>query len=367
MQFPDYSRCGVNLAASILRYFGADNGHSGLPELDAVLSQKKYQNLVLMLFDGMSMDALEYHLSKDSFARRHVVSVLSAVFPSTTTAATTSITSGLEPGSHGWIGWTLHFEQIKKSVDIFINRVQFTKELAGQESAVKTWFPYTPVTELITRSGQATGRSVSPFDDVIIDNIGDLFAQTSRLMGEEGRHYIYAYWPEPDHLMHVKGCRDEAVRQVITDIDRRLEDFLHQLGPEDLVLVTADHGLVDGIPDFFEDHPALESMLRISPCVEPRAAALYVHEEYIEVFPEAFKEAFGDHYLLMNQKQALESGLFGKGLMREELSSLIGDYFAVSAGPYALYQKHEHCGLIGMHGGLTEAEMNVPLIILRSV
>lgn len=91
-----------------------------------------------------------------------------------------------------------------------------------------------------------------------------------------------------------------------------------------------------------------------------------MNEEHTEAFPQAFKAAFGDHYLFMNQEQALESGLFGKGPMRAELPSLIGDFFAVSAGPYALYQKREHCRLIGMHGGLTEAEMNVPLIVLRS-
>lgn len=366
MQFPDYSRCGVNLASSVLRYFGASSAHSGLPELDAILSQREYRNVVLMLFDGMSMDALENHLPQDSFVRRHVAAVLSAVFPSTTTAATTSIASGLEPGGHGWIGWTLHFDKLKKSIDIFSNRVQFTNELAGKESAVKTRFPYMPLTELINRSGQASGRCVSPYDDVIIENIDDLFAQTSRLMGENGRHYIYAYWPEPDHQMHENGCRHGLVSRVITDINNRLEVLLRQLGPDDLVLVTADHGLVNGIPDFFEDHPALEAMLRIPPCVEPRAAALYVHEEYMEVFPTAFKAAFGDHYLFMNQKQALASGLFGRGQMREELPSLIGDFFAVSIGPYALYQKREHCRLIGMHGGLTVAEMNVPLIVLRT-
>ena len=366
MQFPDYSRCGVNIMASVLRYFGTDNGHSGLPELDAILSRRKYRNVVLMLFDGLSMNALETHLSKDSFVRRKVAAVLSAVFPSTTTAATTSIQSGLEPGNHGWIGWTLHFEKLGKSIDIFMNRLQFSREMAGQQSVVMAQFPYTPVTEMITSSKKASGRCVSPFDDVIVNNIDDLFIQTSRLMREAGRHYIYAYWPEPDHLMHDKGCRHETVTRVIADIDRRLEAFLSQLEPDDLVLVTADHGLVDGIPEFFEDHPALEAMLRIPPCVEPRAASLYVKEEHIEAFPQAFKAAFGDHYLLMNQKQALESGLFGKGPMRAELPSLIGDFFAVSAGPYALYQKREHCRLIGMHGGLTEAEMNVPLIVLRS-
>ena len=366
MQFPDYSRCGVNLTASVLKYFDVENRHESLPELDKVLAEKTYRNVVLMLFDGMGMDTLASHLPADSFLRRHVQTTLSAVFPSTTTAATTSIVSGQEPGEHGWIGWTLHFEKLKKSIDIFINRVQFIGEPAAEASVVKQLLPYTPATELISRSGNGCGRCVSPFDDVIIDSIEDLFIQTRRLMDEGGRHYIYAYWPEPDHLMHQYGCRHEKVKRVMDDINARLHAFASELQPDDLLLVTADHGLVDGIADYLEDHPALENMLRISPSVEPRAAALYIKDEYIAAFPEAFKQAFGDHYLLLSQKEALESGLFGRMPARAELPSLIGDYFAVSVGSHALFHKHGQCRLVGMHAGLTKAEMNVPLIVLKS-
>ena len=365
MQYPDYLRCGVNVAASILQYFGAQRTHKTLLELDDILKKQHFRNVVLMLFDGLSIDALYYHLSESSFSRRHIVATLSSVFPSTTTAATTSIVSGLEPCEHGWIGWTLHFQELNKSIDIFINRVQFTKEPAGETSVVKKQFPYIPVIEQITQTGNAIGRCVSPFDDVIVKNIDELFSQTRRLMEEDKRHYIYAYWPEPDHLMHENGCRHEKVQQVIADIDKRLETFARQISPDDLVLITADHGLVDGIPEFFEDYPELNTMLRVAPSVEPRATALYIKEEYKMIFPETFKAAFGDHYLLMNQKEALESGLFGEGKHRAELPSLIGDYFAIALGPYALYQKHDHCNLIGMHAGLTQAEMNVPLIVIK--
>ncbi len=366
MQFPDYTRCGVNVAASILKYFDVKTGHPSLDELDAVLAQKKYRNIVLMLFDGLSIDALDRHLSPDSFLRQRVSTTLSAVFPSTTTAATTSIITGLEPGEHGWIGWTLHFEALRKSIDIFTNRVQFTGELASKESVVKEQLPYIPVTDLITGSGKGTGRCVSPFDDIIIGSIDDLFIQTKKLMAQKGRHYIYAYWPEPDHLMHAYGCRDERVKQAITDINARLQTFCHHLGPDDLLLVTADHGLVDGIPDCLEDHPELEAMLRIPPSVEPRAAALYIKDKYKSAFPKAFLQAFGDHYILMDQEEAIKSNLFGKSPVRAQLPSLIGDYFAVSTGPYALFQKRRHCRIVGMHAGLTPAEMNVPLVILQA-
>ena len=71
MQYPDYRNGLVNLSNSILRSFGAPCRHSTLSDLDQVLD-RGYQNVVLMLFDGMGMDALETHLSETSFLRRHL-------------------------------------------------------------------------------------------------------------------------------------------------------------------------------------------------------------------------------------------------------------------------------------------------------
>lgn len=365
MQFPDYSRCGVNVAASILKSFGIESVHSALPQLDQLLSERPWRNIVLMLFDGMSIEALKDHTAEGGFLRTHQEAILSAVFPSTTTAATTSMISGLEPGEHGWIGWTLHFSDIGKSIDVFPNRVQFTGESAGTESVVRQRFPYQPLTDLVSFSGRGRGYIVSPFDGAHVDTLDELFSETQRLMRGQGRHYIYAYWPEPDHSMHLFGCKPTKIRDIILNIEERLCAFSSRLSEDDLVIVTADHGLVDGIPEFIEDHPHLEQMLRLPPSVEPRAAALYVRDEYLQAFPKAFQEAFGSHYLLYTQKEALESGLFGSGTYRAELPSLIGDYFAAAVGPHALYLKHEHCRLIGMHAGLTEREMNVPMIVLR--
>ena len=36
---------------------------------------------------------------------------ITSVFPPTTTAATTSMLSGLNPNEHGWLGWDLYFKK----------------------------------------------------------------------------------------------------------------------------------------------------------------------------------------------------------------------------------------------------------------
>ena len=98
--FVDYHNSIVNLACSILEYFGAESEHSTLKDVDELLKYK-YKNVVILLLDGLGVDALQYHLSENSFFRKNLIKEYSTVFPPTTTSATTSIESGLTPLEHG--------------------------------------------------------------------------------------------------------------------------------------------------------------------------------------------------------------------------------------------------------------------------
>ena len=66
IRYPDYHNCIASLACSLLQYYGINPPNSTLPQADALL-QKKYKNIVLLLLDGMGMNILKKHLSKDSF------------------------------------------------------------------------------------------------------------------------------------------------------------------------------------------------------------------------------------------------------------------------------------------------------------
>ena len=59
---PDYTHSLVNVTSSILNHFGAQAAHPPLPEVDEILKNGSYRNIVLLLFDGMGMDALTHFL-----------------------------------------------------------------------------------------------------------------------------------------------------------------------------------------------------------------------------------------------------------------------------------------------------------------
>ncbi len=363
--FPDYGNCSVNLASSLLAHFGAAPEHATLPALDALLN-KQYKNIVLMLFDGMGMDVLSRHLPEDGFLRAHVARELSAAFPSTTVAATTTIESGNTPIEHAWLGWTLYFDEIGKSVDVFLNTEQGTKQKVAEYSVVRSVIPYRTIFDKLSATGNVTANYVGQFSGIRIDTLDGLFDTALRLCKAPGRQYVYTYWGEPDHTMHDKGVTPPEVGDILRDIESRVRAFCGQVGEDTLVMLTADHGLLDTTPVYLCDHPELVSALLRRPTVEPRAAAFYVKEEYMESFPELFRAAVGDAYLLMPSDEAISRGLFGDGAPHEKARGYLGDFFAIATTEKSLYWDRNDHGFIGMHAGLTEAEMRVPLIVAKS-
>lgn len=360
---PDYRNCGLNVISSIAGYFGLQLGHPSLPLLDERLAKKHYQNVILMLFDGMGMDILSHALPEDAFLRQHVAAPISAVYPSTTTCATTAIECGLSPREHAWLGWTLYFPQIQKPVDIFINLSE--GEPAAEYHVANRFIPRDFIFHRITEAGQAEACSVSPFGDVRVDSLDALFSTTLALAMDEKRRYIYTYWSDPDHTMHEKGCYHEKVLATVQDINNRLERFYAQLPPDTLLLLTADHGLIDGDFKYLEDTPELYQMLLHDTTIETRAVSFHVKPECKAAFPAAFEKIFGGHFLLMTRDEFIRDYL-GDGEIRPQVYDFVGDYMALAIDATCIGNRRSEHELKGVHAGLTPREMLVPLMIAEN-
>ena len=361
--FPDYENTGLTVVSAVLNAFGVKDDHPQQADVKRVLEEKTYKKVVLMLFDGMGTGLLERVLPENSFLRTHMIRELSAAYPSTTTCATSSIECCKTPREHGWLGWTLYFKEIDKLVDIFINRDQNGEPAAPYPVAEK----YNP-REMVFgrfREAGAEGHCVSRFGTDRINSLSDMRETVLRLCSDEKRRYIYCYWGDPDHTMHELGCESERVAAIV----RELNDYVQELAaclPEDtLLMVTADHGLVDGKMLYVEDRPEVERMLLRMPSVEPRAAAFYVKPEHVKDFPTAFRTAFGEHFLLMTAKEFVEKGYLGGGEDNPKLWDFLGDYIALSTDRECIAGRRGDSELIGVHAGLTRQEMRVPLILYK--
>lgn len=364
MKYPDYENGLVNLTNSILRAFGAECRHQTLPCLDETLN-KGFRNVVLMLFDGMGMDALNRHMPEDGFLRRYLVKTISSVFPPTTTAALTSIETGLTPYEHGWLGWSLYFKEIDRIVELFPNTV---KDGGGAQAAdyhvARKWIPHGSIEDDIERAGYGRMDTVSPFEGRRVSTLNALLDTVRQICGEQGRHYVYAYWNQPDAIMHDAGCRSKRTKEAIVRINQSVKALCGALH-DTLIIVTADHGHIDTCYRFVSDHPNLMNALIRPVAIESRAAAFYVKEECKRQFPEEFAKAFGNQFLLLSRDEVVSSGLFGSGTRHPRFLESVGDFLAVAIGSDAIAYNRECRQFVSNHAGLTEMEMDVPLILIE--
>ncbi len=365
IKYPEYDRSILSLSASVLKHFGVtDCLHKTLPEFDELLGNG-YRNIVIMLFDGLGVSAIEEHLDENDFLRRHFVCPVSSVYPSTTVAATTSITSGLSPLESAWLGWDLYFEEIEKTVAVFRNTQQETSEAAADFNVANRFIPVKSIFEKIEEvNGKGSAYCVSPFSRFHSKSVKNICKTVKRLSKKRKKKYIYTYWYQPDKAMHDFGVGSSEAREQILEINREVERLCKKL-KNTLVIITADHGLIDGKNLYLEDYGYLSSMLERLPSVEPRALSLFVKEGKKEEFRKEFYRIFGDSFILFTKEEALSEGLFGKGVLHRKTDDFIGDFFAVATGNKSLFIKREERIFKGVHAGLTAEEMTVPFIAVN--
>lgn len=364
MRYPDYENGILNVICSLQKHVGLEARHKSLPLCDAAL-EKNYKNIVFLVFDGLGADALFYHLPPESFLRRHMAAQISSVFPSTTTAAMTALYSGLSPAEHGWLGWSLFFEEIGARADLFFNTLTDdpNEKQAAAYHLANRHMPYTTALEQMVRAG-VEAHQVSAFGDCHVETLDAMFQVLSELCAREGKKVLMTYWQDPDTTMHETGCKSAAVNAVIRDIDHRVEALCADLS-DAVVFLTADHGHIDVRYETLTDYPEITSMLYRPIAIEGRAAAFFVKPEHLDTFPAAFYARFGDTFLLLTKKEAMENGLFGPGKRHPRFEGFLGDYLAVAVSDVALRQSELSHRFLSAHAGLTDEEMLVPLVVVE--
>ena len=78
IKYPDYANSTVSLANSILKYFGAPVHHETLGLLDRKFAEREYENVVVILLDGMGKCIVDGNLEPDGFFASHLLGGVSA-------------------------------------------------------------------------------------------------------------------------------------------------------------------------------------------------------------------------------------------------------------------------------------------------
>ena len=361
---PDWCNSNLNISATLAEFLNAPNNNATLPVLKEEL-KKDYKNIVFICLDGMGITPLKKNLKRNEFLRKNVVQILKSTFPSTTTNATTSLITNRLPLEHGWFGWSLHFEEINRNVDIYLHtdsqtgeKLDFVYPTLDNSNCyfdnAKTDYEISVVLPEYVKT-----KTQNRFNT---ENIEELFNSIKDVCNKQGKHFIYAYNPEPDATMHNFGVKSKQAKEKICKINKCVEQLYNNI-EDALIIITADHGQIDvkGYTEFYKDKE-LNNMLEHVPYLEARTPAFIVKKGMEQEFENKFSQKYGKDFKLFKTKDLIEQNYFGEC---GNNGKILGDYIAVGTYTHKQFISYENMQRFkGHHTSLTE-EMLVPLILLK--
>ncbi|HUQ25194.1 MAG TPA: alkaline phosphatase family protein [Burkholderiales bacterium] len=378
---PDYGGGSlVNLMASITQSRGGKPLHALLKNL-RMEDLQGARNVVLLIIDGLGDRLLAKRAPGGELARRRRGSMTS-VFPSTTASAITTSYTGRTPLEHGLTGWFTYFSDagcvaaalpFKSRGDMLplSARGVTPRQIYTAESLFAT-LPsrsFVVTDERIAASEynvrHCAGAAVHAYRSV--DEMVSLVAAAVKSADE--RKFVYAYWPDYDAASHQYGCESAEALSALAKIDEAFGRLISALSTTDsVVIATADHGFLDcPREDCLELPAALASQLRFPLCGERRVVFCHVHSE--KEFVSRAKEWLGERAEVRPGRELVEDGWFGDGAAHPQIRERVGDVAIVMRDGYTLKDwlpgeaRHLH---IGNHGGTSEDEMTIPLILEKT-
>jgi hypothetical protein len=380
---PDYSGGGlVNLVASIVAARGGSALHPPLRDLgndvETAGALRDARNVVFLIIDGLGDNYLVRRGSGGELARRRRAA-LTSVFPSTTASAITTSYTGRTPLEHGLTGWFTYFGEAgcvgaalpfrSRGDYLPLARRGVTPE---QIYSAKALFEDLPVRSVVVTykeiiDSEYNSRHCRGAQRVAYETLDELVSQVeAAVKSGADRKFVYAYWPVYDMVSHRHGAASTEAFEQFSRIDEAFGRLMTRLaGTESLVIATADHGFIDVTPgESLELPDFLAAMLRFPLCGERRVAYCHVHDT--PAFISRAKDWLGERADVVPSESLVHEGWFGPGTPHPRFAERVGDVALVMRGRHTVKDwtpgesRHLH---IGNHGGTSDDEMLIPLIL----
>ncbi|TWD84131.1 putative AlkP superfamily pyrophosphatase or phosphodiesterase [Kribbella amoyensis] len=365
---PTLPAYGVGSLADVLPSVA---GALSVPGESNVLDLPEAPRYAVLLLDGLGWNLLRRRADLAPYLSSLAGRVLTAGVPSTTAASLTSLGTGLPPGAHGIVGYT----SMVPETGALLNALAWDAKVDPRR-----WQPHRTVFERVAAAGVAT-RNVSKarFDTSGLtaaafrgsahrgaDTIEDRLDATRFASREGSSSLVYVYDSQLDYIGHGHGCESVHWGKELAAADSFAQRVRSALPRDAVLLVVADHGMVDIAPEHRIDldaEPALTKGLRLVGG-ESRFRHLYCVDGAVDDVVATYRERLGDLALVLTREEAAGRGWFGP--VEERVSARIGDVVVAALGPVALVAGRrfpQEAALIGLHGSLTEDEMAIPLLV----
>lgn len=363
----NYDDSILSYIASIRNYFALDSSYQANKEFSDYIDKRKPEKIFLLLIDAMGIHNLESLLDENSFLRKHLKYTCNTVFPSTTTAATTSIRNGKAPIENAWIGWAQYLKEVDDIVIAFKSKSYYSdKEYDGD--IFGKYFPVDSTEDQLNEKGISATRIYPAFAKGGCKSIKQMCDRLADYSNNSDYRYIYAYWDGFDSIMHEKGTKSNEAKKHLIEIDNCIKQLCENLSKDTMLVVVADHGQIDTNRYYDLYKSKYNKYFEKYPSIEPRAMALFIKEEYKDIFEKEFNEDFQDDYILLKSEDALRMQIFGNRDAHPRIKEFLGNYFAIAKSDMTFnYSIYNNELLIGSHAGICEEEMIIPIIVYDKI
>jgi hypothetical protein len=296
-------------------------------------------------------------------------------FPSTTASALTTLTTGVQPGEHGIVGYTIRDPQSRAIINHLktwrpqVDPATWQRSETLFEQAAREGIPSLALGEhrfAGTDFTEATWR-------------GAQFLGTTSLMeqGERMREFfdahpralVYLYWPALDRTGHSSGVSSDAWIHRLEEVDGEIQKLINLLGPEEGLVVTSDHGMLDVASDLKmileEGSPLLEGV--VGWAGEPRAPQLYYDEPKALILgQQRWRETLGSRARVLTKTDLVSEQWLGP--VDPAVLDRLGDLVIACVDEVAIYRTSSSSvasmAMLGQHGSITALEREIPVIPL---
>ncbi len=367
-------------------------------------------HVVLLLLDALGYDQLRTviaeggapNLAKATASQQAFFVPATSVYPSTTTTALTTAATAYAPAQHGIMGTNVYLREIGSMVNLIGYRPSIAPTNTPYQSVQLNPDKLVPVPNLYQRLEQAGIRcevvnhylfkdsSISRFTSAAsqagrefyssyqtpVDGFSQLRRRLEVNSVENRPSFTYIYVPNVDSAAHQYGPLSPSYRAEVAALDFGLghELFEPLSGRSDIVLLlVADHGQRYRTSNiaWLNQHPALTRMLQVPMSGENRAPYLHLKHGLEAAAIKYINQNLEEGFLVVPKAEAIELGLFGLPgqPLGPECDDRIGDLLLVPKNDWVcrqqLTEEEPGLGMIGVHGGLSRAEMLIPFLAYR--
>ena len=343
-----------------------------VPETNDSLALGRAENReVLILIDGMGQDAIDkYGDQFPIFDEFKQVKKLYTNFPSTTATSLSTLGTGVLPGVHGMLGYTVRVPRSDNRLlnalkwDERVDPVMWQKVPTLFERAVLAGVSVTHVAAKRYEGSGFTQAALRGAKYVGANGVDEMATAVSAALKPQPS-FVYTYLNTLDSAGHSDGVGSDKWLNALQQVSEFITK-VKQLAPAGTrIWVTSDHGMVNSTEQVIlgQDNKLLENVTLIGG--EPRARHIYIKEGAASETIAQWQEFFGNKAKVLSKESAIKDGLFGP-VVTEDSHDRLGDLIAIANNDLILVDPariREESSMVGHHGGVTDIEVEIPLLL----